>query len=65
MARLLILEPGELQLDMVLSILVQHAERLLLTMDDGEVTEMPEQGRNLDLRSEEDFWTLMRRALVG
>ncbi|BDA44330.1 Uncharacterized tRNA/rRNA methyltransferase YfiF at C-terminar half [Coccomyxa sp. Obi] len=61
--RLLILEPGVLLLDMVLSILVQHAELLLPTMDDGETTEMPEQGRNLDLRSEEDFWPLVRRAL--
>ncbi len=63
--RLLMLEPGLRRLDMVLSILVQHAELLLPAMDDGEVTEVPEQGRSLDLRSEEDFWILVRRALVS
>ena len=65
LARMLMAEQGEQRLDILLAILVQHASVLLPATHEAEPREGQGQDRTVDIRTEEDFWKVVRRALVG
>ncbi len=58
-------EPGKPHTDMVLSLMMQHASVLLPETQEVEKEEMHGRERALDVRTEEEFWTLVRHALVS
>lgn len=62
-ARMLMVEQAGQHLDLVLSILVQHASVFLPVTHEVEARQ--EQDTAVDIRTDEDFWTVVRRALVG
>jgi len=48
----------------VLSVLVQNVSYLIPAVPDFEIAEAPMQCKILDIRTEEEFWALIRLALV-
>lgn len=52
------------QIYTVLSVLVQNVSYLIPAAQDFEVADAPMQCKVLDIRTEEEFWALIRLALV-